>query len=293
MIVAKICGGLGNQMFQYAAGYALSKLHKTQLYLDLHELAHDSLRDYSLGVFNIGASVASDEQITSLTKYKVSKFGNKLDKIVSKIGFRYYRNYYRERYFSYDSEFLRLPDDVLIDGYWQSEKYFSTCRDELLSKFKITDGLSGDAHAMLEDIINCKDVTVSIHVRRGDYISDSTANKVHGTCSVEYYENAMNFIEARYQNIKYVLFSDDIEWVLSNLKIHRPYMVVSSENIADYEDMMLMSSCDHQIIANSSFSWWGAWLNPNKEKIVISPEKWFSSGDKDTADLIPLEWIKL
>jgi len=113
MIVAKICGGLGNQMFQYAAGYALSKLHKTQLYLDLHELAHDSLRDYSLGVFNIGASVASDEQITSLTKYKVSKFGNKLDKIVSKIGFRYYRNYYRERYFSYDSEFLRLPDDVL------------------------------------------------------------------------------------------------------------------------------------------------------------------------------------
>jgi hypothetical protein len=137
---------------------------------------------------------------------------------------------------------------------------------------------------------------VSVHIRRGDYVTNSHTNAVHGTCSLEYYENAINYISEKVKAPHFFVFSDDYKWALENFK-NRSYPVTCISNNADknYEDLTLMYNCKHHIIANSSFSWWGAWLNPNEDKIVIGPKQWFKSKKQstDTKDVMPKEWVKM
>ena len=135
--------------------------------------------------------------------------------------------------------------------------------------------------------------SVSLHIRRGDYVSNQKTNQTHGTCDLDYYQRCITEIEKEVENPYFFVFSDEIEWVKENLKINHPAEYVD-QNTGDksYEDMRLMSQCKHNVIANSSFSWWGAWLNSYPDKIVFAPKRWFASDKHNTKDLIPEGWKK-
>jgi hypothetical protein len=135
--------------------------------------------------------------------------------------------------------------------------------------------------------------SVSIHIRRGDYVSNPVVNQIHGTCPLDYYYKAIDTITRKIENPHFFIFTDDPVWVQENFKIPYTATIVRRDDQKDYEDLILMSSCKNHIIANSSFSWWGAWLNPRKDKLVISPAKWYPGADYDTRDLLPGSWITI
>ena len=136
--------------------------------------------------------------------------------------------------------------------------------------------------------------SVSVHVRRGDYVNDPKTNAYHGTCSLDYYKKAVEIIRNKVKDPVFFIFSDDAEWVKKNFNIDEQQVLVSEpEKLSLTEELKLMASCRHSVVANSSFSWWGAWLNNNNEKMVIAPQKWFADPLIDTSDLIPSAWIRI
>jgi hypothetical protein len=177
----------------------------------------------------------------------------------------------------------------LIDGYWQTENYLIDIKDTILNDFQLKLPLRNELKEIALKISDSN--SVSIHIRRGDYAQDKKTNAHHGTCSLEYYQEAIKLITEKIQNPIFYIFSDDIEWVKENLKINYPKYHV--EGNKGFEDMELMKNCKHNIIANSSFSWWAAWLNTNKEKIIIAPKNWLNNPKFDTSDVVPNSWIKI
>ena len=201
-------------------------------------------------------------------------------------------HYYKERHFHYDPDLNKANQDLYLDGYWQSEKYFVSYRDDLLKAFTLKADLHEQTLRYRKMIEESK--AVSLHIRRGDYISNPHTNSVHGTCSLEYYKKAVNQITKRVKNPHFYIFSDDLAWTKENLSFIKVVTFVElDEKIPDHEEMYLMSWCQHNIIANSSFSWWGAWLNQNPHKTVIAPKKWFNDTTINTNDLIPEDWLCL
>jgi hypothetical protein len=197
-----------------------------------------------------------------------------------------------EKHFHFDPGMLNLPDNVYINGYWQSEKYFKDIEEVLRKDFTVISPINQENQRML-NLINSTD-SVSLHVRRGDYVTNPTTNSFHGTCSLDYYAKAVRYIIENISNPHFFLISDDPDWVKENISINKPVTVIDINTTDNgYDDLRLMSKCKHNIIANSSFSWWGAWLNNNPQKIVIAPEKWFLSPELNTKDLIPQGWMKL
>jgi hypothetical protein len=147
-------------------------------------------------------------------------------------------------------------------------------------------------------IMQKADISISIHIRRGDYVQNKKTGKHHGNCSSEYYKNALDEIlsklsKGQRENVRLFIFSDDIEWARKNLSFACPSVFVSNPATPDYEELVLMSKCSHHIIANSSFSWWGAWLDSNPQKIVIAPAKWFNTRQSLYKDIVPSSWIKI
>lgn len=295
MIIVKLQGGLGNQMFQYAIGRRLALLHQVDLKLDLTELldrtakANFTFRDYELGVFQINSLIAEVEEVSLFNQ----------NDIVSKIKRLFIPiKLVLEKSLNFEPMIQYSGDQVYLNGYWQSEKYFESIRTVLLSDFTLRQSFL-DKHTADEQIKTIKNhiettPSVSVHFRRGDYITETITNSVHGTCTVDYYRNAINLILEKVESVHLFLFSDDPEWVLINqLFDDLPTTVVTTSD--KHLDMYLMSLCQHNIIANSSFSWWGAWLNRNQEKIVIAPKMWFRKDDlnQQTQDLIPQNWIRL
>jgi hypothetical protein len=182
-----------------------------------------------------------------------------------------------------------------VHGYFQTELYFIAYRDVILQDFRIKEQLSQNSIQYADVIMNVN--SVSLHVRRGDYITNIKTNQTHGTCRPEYYKNAIKYILSEIKVPHFFVFSDDLEWVkeqnwLKNLQVT---FVNGNTGLKSYEDMVLMALCKHNIIANSSFSWWGAWLNDNVNKIVVAPRKWFINSKKNSQikNLLPIEWIKL
>jgi hypothetical protein len=180
----------------------------------------------------------------------------------------------------------------VITGYWQAEKYFSKIAEQIREDFSFKPTI-GSKDAILIDQIN-KVNAVSLHVRRGDYVNNPATATTHGLCSLDYYRKAINYLAQRELQPHFFVFSDDINWVKSNLEINFPCQYVDHNRGAEsFNDMRLMSLCNHNIIANSSFSWWGAWLNQRVDKIVIAPNQWFADGKVNTMDLRPKSWICL
>ena len=293
MIIVKLMGGIGNQMFQYAAARRLAHFRRTELKLDISSFNNiapiDTLRKYELGVFNIRAHFAASYDIPQVRI--AALFGKYGILLTHKLPFL--RRYHIvEKHYHFDQDILTLHDNVCLEGYWQSERYFADTADILRKDFPVKTRADDSNLQVAEKISRAE--SVSLHIRRGDYVSNTATSSYHGTCSLEYYRAAVQAITARADTVHFFLFSDDAEWVRKNMAWIGP-MTVIDINGPDkaYEDMRLMSLCKHHIIANSSFSWWGAWLSTNPHKIVIAPKKWFNNDSIDTRDLIPQTWTRI
>ena len=296
MIIINLNGGLGNQMFQYALGISLSIEKNTELLIHTQEAQGDDTHNgFELArVFGVKAKVACDKDLSKVLGVRSSAWLMK--KLRSrKLGILRGNHYIVEPHFEYYGEIFNAPRDSFIRGYWQSEQYFSNVRQAILQEFVFDNEMSNnnyDSAAIIK-----QHISISIHVRRGDYISNPKVNKMHGVLSLEYYKRAIAHINNEVQNALFILFSDDSDWVkghlAKNLLPNNNYIVIDhNKGDGSYNDMRLMSLCSHNIIANSTFSWWGAWLNQHKEKIVIAPENWFST-NKNKKNLYPKSWVTL
>lgn len=302
MIIVKLIGGLGNQMFQYSLGRALSVKNKTGLKLDISGYGINKLHNYSLSHFNIAESFASKADIEKLLcdpkmllndpKILLEKLlAQKTQPFASSKRYTAEKKFIAEKCFQFDNKILQLKDNFYLDGYWQSEKYFRGIKNIIYKDFTVKNELSGK-DLEIHQIIKEKD-SISLHIRRGDYVNNQVTNKVNGTCSLDYYNQSAAYIAEKSKKPHFFIFSDDPAWVKDNLKLPYPMTFVNHNNAeTNFEDMRLMSLCNHNIIANSSFSWWGAWLNKHKDKIVIAPARWLRDDSKNTRDVIPAGWIK-
>jgi hypothetical protein len=291
MIIAKIFGGLGNQMFQYSLGRYLAFKNKAELKLDLTEYKNYQLHQYSLNFFNIQAQTATNQEI-ELLKNKISHgvLGH-FQQLITPAKYTKKPSHIIESKFSFDPNMLLLGDNLYLEGYWQTEKYFSPIANLIQNDFKVVNEPDEKNRTMIASISSQN--SVSLHVRRGDYVTDKSALKVHGICSIDYYQQAVETICKKITNPSFFIFSDDPEWTKNNLKFDYPIKFVTHNGPEkNFEDLRLMSHCKHNIIANSTFSWWGAWLNANPDKIVIAPKNWFADPKINTEDLIPNNWIK-
>jgi hypothetical protein len=198
----------------------------------------------------------------------------------------------RERSFSFDSSVLKAPSCCYLQGYWQTPRYFATIESFIRQDIVVEEPLTGPNLETAENIRHTE--AVSLHVRRGDYVDNLETHQYHGVCGPEYYENAQRVLLEHLGKIELFVFSDDPDWVERNLRFLAPATLVRhNPPERDYEDLRLLSLCRHHIIANSTFSWWGAWLSSHAEKRVIAPKRWFSSAKHSTADLIPPDWTQL
>ena len=277
-------------MFQYAIGRNLSVKLRSELKIDHSFLETDTKgeytkRHYELDVFNCIQTRANEEEIKAITKLQKTGILSKLNNAFSNKTI----NIFNEKKFHYNAEIEKLSGNIYLSGYWQSEKYFSVIRETLLKEFSLKLLLSKEAE-ILKNKITSNNRSVSIHFRRGDYVHLASACTYHGTTELDYYHSAIAALKTKIGNPSFYIFSDDINWVKENFKIENASYV---EGLKSHEDLELMKNCNHNITANSSFSWWGAWLNNNPAKTVIAPKQWFKDTTNDTSDLIPTAWLKI
>jgi len=289
MIIVKLIGGLGNQLFQYALGRHLAEKNHLELKLDIAGFREYKLHAYGLGHFNIAENFATDEEIARFQKYR-RRPGKKwflYNKLIADE-----HKYVQEKQFHFDSRILEIGGEAYLDGYWQTEKYFKDIEHIIRKEVIVKTPLQGENAEVAEEIVAT--TSVAMHIRRGDYVTNRETNEYHGTCGLDYYRKAIEIISKKVNNPHFFIFSDDHKWAKDNIVLEYPATYVEHNNAdKNYEDLRLMNLCKHQIIANSSFSWWGAWLNPNKEKIVIAPKRWFQTPKMDTRDLLPDSWIRI
>jgi hypothetical protein len=292
VIISHLLGGLGNQMFQYAAGRALAVSRAEDFYVDLRDFNHYELHNgYELGrVFKLNEKNINQISLSKKLNWQTTGLLGRIFRQPLASLFRS-KSIAIEPHFNYWPNIKKIPSPVYMRGYWQTEKYFQDCKSVIREDFSFKNELIDLNKELSLDIKASK--SVAIHVRRGDYVLDRKTAKVLVVQDINYYKSAIRYMASRVDCPNYFIFSDDIEWVKENFKFLPNITVVSHNQCANsHFDMQLMSLCQHNIIANSSFSWWGAWLNDNPSKIVIAPQKWFINGANDS-DLIPSGWIKL
>jgi len=288
-IIAELQGGLGNQMFQYAMAKSLSIKNNATLKLALTFFDDSSSRSFKLDAFNIEENKASLSEINKCKGYPVTF----LQKVCSKLKILP-DNIVREKHMLYNPKYKAVNPPVYLSGYWQSESYFKEHEQDIRSIFQVKAEFIKDIEGWVREIKQVN--AVSLHVRRGDYIYNKEVNKIHGTCSLEYYSEAIQKIEDRVENPVFYIFSDDLPWCRQYIKtIYPHYFVEQKRKYSDVADLYLMSICKHHIIANSSFSWWGAWLNSFADKIVIAPKRWFTDEEmnKQAETIVPSKWIQI
>lgn len=294
MIITELNGGLGNQMFQYAVARRLAIMNRTDLKLDISTFDTYKLRAYELTHFNIDAEFAEYNNIAAFkenSRFKKAFFKLKNRFIAFEL-INVHEKHFGES-FLFDKEILNLSDNVYLQGYWQSEKYFKDIETIIRNDFTLKEKLNNKSCEVAE-LISKSRMSVSIHIRRGDYVSNPITNSMHGTCSLDYYQECVKELAEKFSDLQLFVFSDDPEWVKVNLHFKYPTVFVNHNGAERaYEDMHLMSLCKHNIIANSSFSWWGAWLNNYLDKIVFAPKQWFKQKERNTDDLIPENWIRI
>lgn len=291
MIIVKLQGGLGNQMFQYAVARSLSGTKEVRLdhyFLNLHNTSHEhfTARPYELGIFKHLKSKKANRYIHQLL------FSRKLMVRIARRLFPKIIQVVRQQ----ENEWVNfstidLSKPIYLDGYFQSEKYFKSIRNALLEEFKFP--MLDEPNNQIADRISTTANSVSLHVRRGDYLKSSKIGATHGIIPLSYYQKAIGDLKSKYNNITLFIFSDDPEWVKENLDRQGLDFFIVTGNLGEnsWKDMNLMSLCTHHIIANSSFSWWGAWLaQKNGEK--FAPAQWFNPKQVkfNIHDFVPEKW---
>lgn len=290
MIIVKLMGGLGNQMFQYAAGRAVAAANGDELKLDLSYYRNppvgDVPRKYELYNFRIVAEEATEEEICFFFPRGRTKII--LNKIKMSLGIShpYCLSYFQHRFLP---TFNSISGDVYLTGYWQCEKYFKEFENEI--RYELTPVFSGSIETtrLLDEILDSN--SVCIHVRRTDFLQ----NYFHGCMDSPYYDTAIEIITRLVGHNKKYIFSDDIFWCEETFGKMPDTTIVGNEHAGrdNIDYLFLMSRCKHFIISNSSFGWWAAWLCTNPEKQVVAPLRWFCDPSIDTLDIVPQEWLRI
>lgn len=306
MIVLRIQGGLGNQLFQYATGRALSLHLNKKLFFNTSGLDKPVdghlQRAFMLRHFEVKGNVATEALLTKVARpdfwkvlfskkqiyYKQLVFGEEpptsapyknTELHVEPHTYRFYKHLFNDNH-----------SVLILDGYWQSFKFFEKYNDIIKKDLTFNFALNKENNQLLEKIQNTH--SVSLHVRRSDYLNTVYGNQYFKQIPIDYYEKSLKLIEKKYDDISLYVFSDDIEWCKKNFMFNDKMVYVFNDEPAI--DMFLMSKCKHNIIVNSTFSWWAAWLNANKNKTIITPSEWYKNvPDSDMHDLLPASWIKL
>lgn len=294
MIIVHLNGGLGNQLFQYALGRRLSKERNVLLRFDLDAYQNQNeLRTYKLNHFRVKGRPASTFDMARVSPQKASSLPGKI-----------FYHLFRQKNFietaiivekqrTFEPKILQVPKNAYLRGYWQTEKYFRDIRGLLLTELQLIDA-PDERNLSMTTLIQRSSPSVSIHIRRGDYVSNPSASRFHGLLPLDYYYKAMQFVKGKIAKPHFFVFSDDIPWAKQNLKIDDPITFVDHNTAeSDHFDFALMSRCNHHIVANSSFSWWSAWLADSPDKIIIAPRQWYVIQDDTRRDLIPETWFRL
>jgi hypothetical protein len=292
VIIVQVIGGLGNQMFQYAFGRRLADGLGVPLKLDITQFRTYLKRRYELSGLCIEEEFAGDREIAKTRPSRFSRARSRALPVFPWLAQRPGR-LVRERAFAFDPSMLELRDGVYLEGYWQSERYFDAAANRLRVEFVPRQPLDGRA-ALLADEMRYGD-SVSLHVRRGDYASEPPVSLVHLVCDLDYYARCGQYLSERLDDPRYYVFSDEPGWVRENLRLPGATTIVADRcRTTAVHEMWLMSQCRHHVIANSSFSWWGAWLDPRPSKVVLMPRRWFRNLEPEcTADIRPSGWVAL
>ena len=274
MVIVRLMGGLGNQMFQYAAARATSLRTGAPLRLDLSWFGDEGSRatprrEYELEPFELSAEIASDEEIARTLRRRILR---RRPRILADPTLRF------------DPRVL-AADDVRLIGYWQTEKYFADRADTIRRDFALP-----AADAALEERLASVE-SVSVHVRRGDYTTDPTLTSELGVLPLEYYEAAVDRIRRSLSRPEFFVFSNDPDWCSHNLRLDERHTFMPPRR--SHDDLRLMSMCRHHVVSNSSFSWWGAWLREGRDSFVAAPRRWFLTSRFDTRDLVPERWLRI
>lgn len=279
-IITWIAGGLGNQLFQYAAARSLAYDLQVELVLDTSFFLKPRIRNYKLGAYNINARKISPIELIAIKKQKFL---------------------WMPKYFLLRLPVLQVDENTLADGmnqefstlymrgYWQNEKYFKKFRSEIMRELSLKQEPPSKIKAMAKKM--SEEQSVSIHIRRGDYLSDPIVNNIFGVLTMDYYKKAIDFMRDQVNNSAFYVFSDDIDWARQFFlpEIEKNFVCVEGNNRDIYE-LWLMTHCRHNIIANSSFSWWGAWAGTFSEKFVVAPEHWTSQEVEELKNILPSRW---
>lgn len=278
VIIVKFYGGLGNQMFSYAFYLALKNKFKFSIFFIEPVDCFNSSNGYELPyVFN------------KVKHKRAYKYYRRIQKIYS-IYFTksYFKSIKEDQLCNFLPEYSENHYPFLVyDGFWQTELYFLSIANKVRKLFQFNENqLNIITKQIKESITN--EQSVSIHIRRGDYLE---TDLFAGTCPIEYYKKAVEYMNHKFKNCRYYLFSNDPQWVKENISFFDYTLVDCNNGLESWQDMFLMTLCKHNIIANSTFSWWGAWLNKNLKKIVIAPSIWFNG--INAKDIIPIEWVRI
>ena len=285
MFIVRIHGGLGNQLFQYAYSlYLMNKYHLSYIYFNRFHFKGDIDRPLSISYFNLSSFNLINSNFNRFNNSKINKIYNFIFN---------HSNYVIEGFTKLSNEYVpkSIPDgDIYFDGYWQKchivNEVENLLRKELVLKLNLSSKILS-----IENLITSHSNSVSVHIRKTDFISTQENKSIFALCSVNYYYSAIEyFLNNVNQDLTLFIFSDDFEWVRANLNLKLNHFLV--EGNTDNDDLYLMSLCKNNITANSTFSWWGAWLNTNKDKVVLTPEKWFENARCDK-DLVPNNWIRI
>ena len=273
-------GGLGNQMFQYAFGLYLAERHRTELWLDSSAFAGDKLRTYMLDRWRITATEAPAAVRALMPRRR-----------------RWYRDWFArrrqlqrvaEKPFGFQRRYLATANGAYLDGYWQSEQFLPGMKARLQTEFQPARSVSAATHAVARQMDACH--AASLHVRRTDYLQLSYA----GPCSVNYYQRSVAELLARHEGLQLFVFSDDMAWCREQFRFSCPTTFIDhNDGSMAHEDIWLMSRCRHHVIANSTFSWWGAWLRADETGDVYAPRVWFTDPTMDSSAIIPASWRQL
>lgn len=292
MIIVKIIGGLGNQMFQYAMGKYIENTYQIEVKYDIRSFEKYLLRKYELESFNINAKYANNDELRRYTNY----FTRGLKKVGRYLGVK--NIYYLTRLLQEDNtgllpQGIKITDNLYLDGYWQNYLYVSKIQSLLRMQFTLKEPLHGLNAKVAESISSNQ--SIAMHIRRGDYVTNPDVANKHGLCSIEYYNRCINSILKKVDSPRLFIFTDDPDWARNNINYDIEMEIVDhngSENAC--VDLILMSMCKYHIIANSSFSWWSAWLSSYPSKNVYAPKIWFADRKVNIKSnyIIPESWNK-
>ncbi len=288
-LVVRLMGGLGNQLFQYATGRAAADRLGCDLVLDPRFVqARNQHGGLTISRLKVRACLANTATLESFPEWAW-----KLTRALRRVR-RPMLGIWHERDLGYDEALAGIQPGQMLSGFWQSWRYFAESLESLRIECAPRSPLSAAARTLMESITDSSGGdAVAIHVRRGDYARNSDALRRHGLCSPGYYRTGLELIRVKAKRTRLFVFSDDIDWVRKHLILDSPVEFVSRPEIPPEEDLALMTACRHQLIANSTFGWWGAWLNTHPQRIVVAPSPWFEAVGLDSIDRFPPKWCLL